>query len=296
MPTLILTTPSNPGAADWTDSSLVPTPPSGPAGGDLDGTYPNPTVVGLEGYPIEAPPPTNGDALLFNGLSNQWEHAPIIFGGGPPVGPAGGDLGGLYPNPGVTGLQSRPVANTAPAANEVLAWDGAQWEPAALSALLPGVPAIYGQFSDDTDQGLTALVPFVIQFDTTDGANGVSVVNDPLTLRPTRITVAASGIYEFTVSLQILHTGGGTVTIIFWPRIDGLDVPRSASSIEMGNNNNRTLPFVPFVTPMAAGSYLEWVIYTTGPNTSVEHFPEVIGPPYIPAIPSVIAGVKRLGA
>ena len=81
-----------------------------PATGDASGTYPNLTVTGIQGFPIQnGVGPANGDALLYNSLTNQWEHAPIVFGGGPPVGPAGGDLGGLYPNPGVTGLQTDPL-------------------------------------------------------------------------------------------------------------------------------------------------------------------------------------------
>jgi hypothetical protein len=160
----------------------------------------------------------------------------------------------------------------------------------------PAGVAVYGQFSDTTDQPVASGGIAVAKFDTTDAANGVSVVNDPVTLRPTRLTVASAGVYAFTISPQIVHGGGGTVTIIFWPRIDGVDVPNSASSLEMGNNNNRTIPFFEFITPMTAGQYMEWVFYSSGNNTSLEHFDAVVGPPAIPAIPSVIAGVKLIGS
>lgn len=96
----------------WSDGTVWVTgvgTPVGPAGGDLLGFYPNPEVRGIENIPIELPPPNNGDTLIYDSFLNQWMHAPIVFGGGPPVGPASGDLAGIYPGPSVTGLQADPL-------------------------------------------------------------------------------------------------------------------------------------------------------------------------------------------
>lgn len=290
MPTYILTTPApvgSPGQALWTDTTLVPTPPSGPASGDLSGNYPNPLVVGFNGIPIDTGAPANGDVLTYNNLTNQWEHSPIIGGGGPPVGPAGGDLGGLYPNPTVVGLQTNPVDPAAPNANDALVWDGAKWTPTPVGNALT---AIYGQFYDLTDQPLAANVITVIQIALTAQANGVSMVGG------TQMTVAQAGVYEFNISLQMYHTGGTPLVVTLWLRKNGANVPDSASSFEMGNNNNRTIPFVPVIISMNAGDYIEWVAVSNSDTPTIEHFPGSGVPPNdIPAIPSVIASAKLLG-
>lgn len=257
-----------------------------PASGDVSGTYPNLTVVGLQGNDIDAAAPAAGEALVWDGVTSKWTPSLVTASGA-----AGGDLSGTYPNPTVDGLQTRPVDPTAPAINDSLVWDGAKWTHLAVGA--GAAVAVWGQFSDSTDQSFAGGT-FVVKYNTTEGSNGVSIVNDPVTLRPTRITVAQSGVYAINISPQLVHTGGGTETITFWAKLDGGTIPRSASSLEMGNNNNRTLPFVEIVLPMNAGQYFEWVFTASvGTDLSLKQFP---ANGTAPAIPSVIVNVKRLGA
>lgn len=153
---------------------------------------------------------------------------------------------------------------------------------------------VYGSFSDDTDQTVPAGVATPIQFSTVETSNGVSLTTNGLG-QNTRLTVSTNGVYKFDLSLQLFHSGGGTETIVFWASVNGTNVTNSASSIEMGNNNNRTLPFISLIVPMNAGQYLEWYIDTSaGTGLTLEHYAAVVGPPAIPAIPSVIANVTRI--
>ena len=77
----------------------------GVAGGDLSGTYPNPTVVGLHGFPVSGLIPTDGYVLTWSNSQDAWLSKQISIVGIL----AGGDLSGTYPNPSVSRINGATV-------------------------------------------------------------------------------------------------------------------------------------------------------------------------------------------
>lgn len=140
------------------------------ASGDLGGTLTAATVTGIQSRPVANTAPDSGQALLWNG--SQWTPGTVtgsgavtsVFGrsgvitaqtgdysfgqiagflGSSQLPAAGGDLGGTLTSATVTGIQSRPVANTAPANGQALLWNGSQWAPATVSGAGGGATMAY---------------------------------------------------------------------------------------------------------------------------------------------------------
>jgi hypothetical protein len=96
--------------------------------GDLSGAFPTGTVIGLQGHPVSPAAPANTQVLTWNGAA--WIPANVPAAAVPP---AGGDATGTLPALTVVRLQGRNVSAAAPAATQVLTWDGAQWVPAPVA-------------------------------------------------------------------------------------------------------------------------------------------------------------------
>jgi hypothetical protein len=145
----------------------------------------------------------------------------------------------------------------------------------------------YGSFYDNTIQTATSAdTAYAVVFATTAAAYGVSIGSPA-----SRIVVADTGVYDFQFSAQCDKTSGGDAFIYFWPRINGTDVPDSASFFRLKGNDAELVPSWNFMLPMAAGQYFELMWSTS--DTSVQLLAATAASIW-PGIPSVILTVNEV--
>ena len=146
--------------------------------------------------------------------------------------------------------------------------------------------ARYGSFYDTTTQTATVInTAKAITFNSTDLSNGV-FIGTPTS----RIIVDSEGIYNFDTSFQLDKTSGGTAEFYFWFRLNGVDVPDSASQIRIQGNDAEIFSSLNYFFDLKAGDYVEMMFSTT--SLSVELLSVVATPP-VPAIPSIILTVSN---
>jgi hypothetical protein len=139
-------------------------------------------------------------------------------------------------------------------------------------------------------------------FDTTTQTNPVadavnlftynSVVSQQAVTRgvPTsKIYVAQTGVYNFQFSAQLDKTGGSASAVYIWPRINGVNLPDSATKIVIDGPNNEIVAAWNFVLVLEANDYFELAWQSSDTNVVI---PYVAASGNIPAIPSIIMTVN----
>ena len=153
--------------------------------------------------------------------------------------------------------------------------------------------APYGCFTNNTDQlspsvGSTA----VVVYDTTEEASGVFLSDT------SRLNVRNYGIYNVQFSLQLVNNSNAPEYADVWFRLNGTDVPRSASRFDIParkseGNPSHVIGTVNTFIEMQAGDYVQIAGTTSSTDVSLEHYVADTGIPR-PAIPAVITTVQYI--
>jgi len=142
----------------------------------------------------------------------------------------------------------------------------------------------YASFYDTTTQNAAAInTAYAITLNTTQIQEGIRRGT------PTsRVIVNDGGVYNFQFSIQATTTGSSSQYMYVWARINGTDVPDSATRVEFrGAGSDKVLAWN-FVLQMAADDYFELMWSVDNTNISIISL-ATIAP--APAIPSIILTV-----
>jgi hypothetical protein len=142
----------------------------------------------------------------------------------------------------------------------------------------------YGVFHSTVTQTAAAInTAYPMTLNTTDISFGVYIGSPN-----SRVYIDTEGFYNFQFSAQLHKIAGGVGAIYIWARVNGVDIPDSATKIRIQGNNAETVGAWNFVLPVNAGDYFELVWSTD--DTSCEILALPASAP-VPALPSLILTV-----
>lgn len=117
---------------------------------------------------------------------------------------------------------------------------------------------------------------------------------------PSKIMVDQPGLYNVQFSVQIVNTTNDFQTFYAWYRLNGVDIPASASEFGIGQRKNngtasRAIVALNYFVDLDQSDYLEIMWHPSDVGVSLEHFAATAAgalTPAIPAVPSVILTVS----
>ena len=153
-------------------------------------------------------------------------------------------------------------------------------------------PVPHGSFYDTTTQtnpvaNAVNLMKVNSVYDSNDGTQ-YAIKKDT-----NRIYITQTGVYNIQYSAQLDHAGGGNVAFYIWIRVNGQNVPHSASKVVVAGPNSEVVAAWNWVLTLKANDYFE--IAWESPDTTAI-LTHVAASGNIPEIPSVIITVTWVSA
>lgn len=151
----------------------------------------------------------------------------------------------------------------------------------------------YGFFYSSLDQTyVSANVAYAVSFDNSAPFNaGVTVASS------TQITMAAAGIYEIAVSLQLFNADSADHDATVWFKKNGTNITASATKVTVPKaaDGGAIVLTVSGFDQFTAGQYIECYISVEDIDVRLDATASSVGPPAIPSIPSANLTAKRIG-
>ena len=155
--------------------------------------------------------------------------------------------------------------------------------------------APYGAFHDTTTQTAAAATATAITFNSTDISNGVA-----RSTPTSRVIIANAGIYNIQFSLQLSNPSAQIDDVTVWFRLNGVDIPNSASLIGVPNKhgaiNGHTILALNLMLAIAGGDYIELYWTTDDGSSAILTYPSSATPPIHPVSPAAILTVTFVSA
>jgi hypothetical protein len=152
----------------------------------------------------------------------------------------------------------------------------------------------YGTFISTVDQRAANInYPYAIRYDFTPAAGPVEGQSGFHVESNTRIVAENTGLYNYQFSLQLTSSSASSKNAWIWPRINGQDVPNSATRVSVSQNNGSLVAAWNFIFSMVPGKYFELMWAVDDLNLFLDNPPATT---FSPAIPSVILTVSQVNS
>ncbi len=124
--------------------------------------------------------------------------------------------------------------------------------------------------------------------------SSVASQTDVTIVDKTKITLAQSGVYKLTFSMQALHTTGGSSTLSVWLKKNGNNIPNTTTDFYIEGNNVPRLFIMDYIEVTQAGDFLE-IAWSDTDGAITFPYVGARSNPTRPAVPSIITNINRIG-